>query len=70
MGLRFIVGQNNAVNSSFFMETLGRYSVQELKPEYQRTLFPGKLGDFRFTIQFLYPDDVEKYVEKINPPIP
>jgi len=63
IGLRFIVGANNAVNSSFFTETLGRYSVQELKPEYHRTLFSGRLGDYRFSIQFLYPEDVEKYID-------
>lgn len=62
--LRFIVGQNRVHNISFFKKTLGRYSNEDLKPEYRRMLFPGAFLDGHFTIQFLYPDDVEKYVEK------
>jgi len=64
LGLQFIVGKNNAQNISFFKETLGRYTVDELKPEYQATLFPGKHKDKFFTIQFLNNGDVDVYVAK------
>lgn len=61
IGLRFIVGDNHSGNFSFFKDTLGRYTLAELKPEFQKTLFPGRSDD-QFTIQFLYPEDIKKYV--------
>lgn len=61
MGLRFIIGDNRPANLSFFQNTLGRYTLKQLKPEFQRSLFPGRTDDY-FTIQFLYPEDIEKYV--------
>ncbi len=64
LGLRFIIGDNRTQNVSFFTETLGRYTLDQLKPEYQETLFPGRAGWQDFTIQFLYPEDAGKYVEK------
>lgn len=62
-GLRFIAGQNRVHNISFFLKTLGRYSNEDLKPEYRKTFFPEGSLDSLFTIQFLYPEDVEKYID-------
>ena len=64
MNLRFVVGENNSGNISFFKEKLNRYLLSDLKDEYRNTLFPGHSNDPHFTIQFLYKEDIEKYVEK------
>lgn len=71
IGLRYIVGQNNVSNITFFRETLGRYTKEELKPEFQTRLFSESVtnADQNFTIQFLYNEDIEKYIreDKIKP---
>lgn len=66
LGLRFIIGQNHAGNISFFKKTLGRYTMDEIKPEFQSTLLSDNIArDDKFsTIQFLYVEDIEKYVSK------
>ncbi|MCF7834130.1 MAG: hypothetical protein K9L98_02115 [Candidatus Pacebacteria bacterium] len=64
LGLRFVVGQNNGGNFTFFKDTLGRYTQEDLKPEFRVVLFPDHINDRFFTIQFLYPEDIEKYVQK------
>ncbi len=66
LGLRYIVGQNNVSNITFFTETLARYTKDELKPEFRIRLFSESItnADQNFTIQFLYDEDVEKYVNK------
>lgn len=59
LGFRYIIGQNNARNISFFVGTLGRTMYRDIKPEYRSQLFPS--SDFQ-TIQFLYPEDRDKFV--------
>lgn len=61
LGLRFIVGENRMANYTFFKDKLKRYAIDELKPEF-RDLFIENENEL-FTIQFLYPEDIEKYVE-------
>ncbi len=63
LGLRFIVGQNNGLNISFFRDQLGRYTMQDIRPEYQEHFFPGHSNDPLVTIQFLYDEDVAKYID-------
>lgn len=64
LGLRFIVGLHNSKNLSFFTDTLGGYTPKQLKPEFQNTLFPFEMNNPFFVIQFLYSEDVEKYVDR------
>lgn len=64
LGLKFIVGKNNGQNISFFKDKLERFGIKDLKSEYQNTLFPNKINDDFFTIQFLNDNDKEKYLKK------
>jgi len=64
LGFRFITGLNDPKNISFYTKNLGRYLITEIKPEYQKQLFPNAQPtdpDFS-TIQFLYPEDTKKFV--------
>lgn len=69
LGFRYLYGQNSVKNISFFTNTLKRVTMRDIKPEYREQLFPG-FGETdpraaTDTIQFLYPEDEEKYrIEK------
>lgn len=72
MNLRFIVGQNDPDNISFFTspEGLNRVTRKQIKPEYREKFFPNidkndtdsKTLDLA-TIQFLYEEDRVIYLE-------
>ncbi|MFA6170928.1 MAG: hypothetical protein WCW77_01965 [Patescibacteria group bacterium] len=66
LGLRYIVGRNNEMNLSFFKEALKRYTLDDVKPEFYDQLFPENAGDPYFTIQFLYDEDVRKYIKEAS----
>ncbi|MCL5774631.1 MAG: hypothetical protein M1333_00295 [Patescibacteria group bacterium] len=70
-GIRFIVGNNNVANLSFFADAetgLGRSSLNQIKPEYRKQFFPNFSVDdptrdySQYTVQFLYPEDKKKYL--------
>ncbi len=70
-GVRFITGKNNDDNITFFTDPkgLGRYRFSQIKPEFQKYLFPDidedTMGDdFKnlYTIQFLFEEDKDKYL--------
>lgn len=66
LGVRFITGLNDAKNISFFVNTIGRYTYWDIKPEHREQLFPDtdpNIASTNFsTVQFLFPEDKEKYV--------
>jgi hypothetical protein len=62
IGIRFLVGLNNAKNISFYREKLGRFTLKQIKPEFRHLFFES--ADDTNTVQFLYPEDAEKYVIK------
>lgn len=62
IGVRFIIGWNNARNIGFFRNTLGRSLREEIKPEYDQFLFGASpYNANEDTIQFLYPEDAIKF---------
>lgn len=65
LGFRYIYGQNNIKNISFFADTLKRARVVDIRPEFREQFFPGiSINDPRAqldTVQFLYPEDEAKY---------
>lgn len=66
MGFEYIIGSNDTKNINFFIEKLGRIQLSRIRPEY-RTLFHGdpKIIDLNlYTIDFLYPEEAEKFLIK------
>ena len=59
---RFIVGDQHLWNINFFTGVIWRYQIEDLKPEYRHTLFWSVFPEELFTFQFLYPEDIEKYI--------
>lgn len=69
--IRYIIGQNNSNNISFFTQSngLNRSLITDLKPEFAKYLFPqldpNSLTEHETlnTIQFLYEEDKEKFLK-------
>jgi GNAT superfamily N-acetyltransferase len=64
IGYRYITGSNNDTNISFFLNTLGRYTLPQIKSEHQRkfTHDPDDEVNRNFTVDILYPEDKELYL--------
>lgn len=66
LGIRFIVGQNDGENLSFFTDKIGRCTYDQLKPTSKALLFPDSDENFAqnhfTTIQFIYPEDIQERV--------
>lgn len=69
-GVRFLTGYNSQDNIDFFISKkhLGRHLITDIKPEYRQFFIPEyQGGNALYTVQFLYPDDIEKYIETPEP---
>ncbi len=70
LGFRFVTGQQNDNNLSFFTKKLGRSTYNDLKEEVRATIFPGYSENSGIgaipTIQFLYPEDRASYLKDTN----
>lgn len=62
MWFRFIVWDQNHKNIDFFINKIWRYMIFDLKPKYRATLFGCVFPEDLFTFQFLYQEDIEKYI--------
>lgn len=66
LGFRFITGANNGKNISFFLQTLGRFTYNDIKPEFRNALFPNanpQSSDIDlWTVQFVNQEDIAEYV--------
>lgn len=61
-GFRFIVWDQHPGNITFFVKTLWRYQIEDLKPKHRHDLFWSVFPEELFTFQFLYQEDIEKYI--------
>lgn len=65
VGIRFITGLNTVSNIGFFVGKIGRVRSSSIKPEWRKYFFPSVDADSTVheysTVQFLYPEDKEKY---------
>jgi hypothetical protein len=66
LGLRYLAGYVSKSVLPFFTNKLGRYTCQQLLPEERTSFFPKAEFDGYenelLTVQFLHPEDVEKFV--------
>ncbi len=68
LGFRYILGINESKNVSFFKEKIGRFLYEDIKPEFRESLFPtsnsSTIEKSPPSVQFIYPEDKEKFVEE------
>lgn len=62
MGMRYMIGQNNKQNISFFRDTLGRYTLNQIRPEFweEFTEEPEGTEPTLFTVDIFYEEDRQR----------
>ena len=67
VGKRFLVGHNREDNITFFVDQLGRSTYGEVLQQLRTEVFPTRnenSSGTRYTVQFLFESDQEKYLGK------